>query len=456
MSPRSLRFRLVGAATLLIVLALALGGIGLTAIFDEQAERRAATELDLHVKTLAAQVRLDAAGALQVYVPPQEPRFEQPYGGLYWQIDAPGGKRLRSRSLWDFVLLDPPGSATARDLDMHEIPGPETAQLLAIQRTIVVAQGASDQRLQITVAVDEALLSAERWSFLGLLLPSLLALATLLVLAMAFFIHLALRPFRALRADLGDIHAGRRRTLSRDVPEEVQPVVDDLNRLIGFQDAAVERARTQSADLAHGLKTPLAVLGAMARTARDAGEASLASGIDEQIDAMRRHVDRALARARAGMAAALGQQAADVSVVCRKTLRMLKTLPDAGALTWVSDVPEGLRFAGDEGDLTELLANLLDNARKWAASQVRLTARAGDGQVIVVIEDDGPGMSEAETAHIDRGQRWDESTPGTGFGLAITRDLVDAYHGRLKLDRSDLGGLRVTLELPSPRVAVKK
>ncbi|WP_420224055.1 ATP-binding protein [Pigmentiphaga litoralis] len=87
---------------------------------------------------------------------------------------------------------------------------------------------------------------------------------------------------------------------------------------------------------------------------------------------------------------------------------------------------------------------------------MRLTARAGNGQVVVVIEDDGPGMSEAETAHIDRGQRWDESTPGTGFGLAITRDLVDAYHGRLKLDRSELGGLRVTLELPSPRMPVKK
>jgi signal transduction histidine kinase len=455
MSPRSLRVRLGCAAALLIALALALGGIGLTAIFDEQAERRAATELDLHLKTLAAQVRIDATGALRIDVPPQEPRFEQPYGGLYWQVDGPEGARLRSRSLWDFLLHDPPGTSLRRDLDMHDMPGPESAELLAIQRTIVVTQGATERAVQITVAIDEALLSAERWSFLGLLVPSLVALAVVLGLAMAFFIHLALRPFRALRADLADIHAGRRRTLSRDVPDEVQPVVDDLNRLIGFQDAAVERARTQSADLAHGLKTPLAVLGAMARTARNDGEIRLAADIDEQIDAMRRHVDRALARARAGMAAALGQQSADISTVCRKTLRMLKTLPDAGALIWTSDVPDGLRFAGDEGDLTELLANLLDNARKWAASQVRLTAHAQGKQVIVVIEDDGPGMSEEEAAHIDRGQRWDESTPGTGFGLAITRDLVDAYHGRVKLDRSDLGGLRVVLELPSPRVATK-
>jgi signal transduction histidine kinase len=448
MSPRSLLIRLSCAAALLIALALALGGIGLTLIFDRQLERRIAAELDLHLKTLAAQTRIDDTGTLQLDASPPEPRFEQPYSGMYWQIDGPDAQQTRSRSLWDFVLQDPPGDTRAPTLKMHPIAGPEHARLLALQRTITLPRGTVDIPIKITIAMDEADLKAERWSFLGLLVPSLFALGAALALAMAGFIHLALRPFRHLRANLREIHAGRSRTLSRDVPDEVQPVVDDLNRLIGFQDAAVERARSQAGDLAHGLKTPLAVLGAMAREARDNHQPALAQGIEEQVDAMRRHVDRALARARAGLTAALGYKTTEVATVAGKTVRMLKTLPDAGALQWVIEVPSGLLFSGDEGDLTELLGNLLDNARKWASGRVRLTGSTAEKTLTLIVEDDGPGMSPEETEQIERGRRWDETTPGTGFGLAITRDLIDAYRGTLRLDRSELGGLRVAVTLP--------
>lgn len=448
MSPRSLLIRLGCAAALLIALALALGGVGLTLIFDKQVERRMSAELDLHLKTLAAQSRIDDADALQLEAAPPEPRFEQPYSGMYWQMDGPGVQQTRSRSLWDFVLQDPPQDARAPTSRLRSIDGPEGTHLLALQRTITLPHRQADVPVKITVAMDKADLKAERRSFLGLLVPSLLALGATLALAMAGFIHLALRPFRDLRADLREIHAGRSRTLSRDVPDEVQPVVDDLNRLIGFQDAAVERARSQAGDLAHGLKTPLAVLGAMAREARRDEQVDLARGIEEQVDAMRRHVDRALARARAGLTAALGYKATDVAVVTRKTVRMLKTLPDAGALQWEVDLAGDLLFAGDEGDLTEMLGNVLDNARKWASGRVRVTGMAGTNTLTLIIDDDGPGMSPAETEQIERGRRWDETTPGTGFGLAITRDLVEAYRGTLRLDSSALGGLRITLTLP--------
>ncbi|OVZ61278.1 hypothetical protein CDO44_06480 [Pigmentiphaga sp. NML080357] len=452
MSRRSLLVRLGFAAALMILLALAIGGVGLTLIFDRQMERRAVAELDLYLKALAAQVRVETDGTLGLEASPTDPRFEQPYGGLYWQIDGPRRQQLRSRSLWDTALptavTDPGRPVRARWID-----GPEKTQLLSVERTIALDDSDAGSTVHLLVALDRADLQAERRSFLSLLVPSLIALGLLLIVAMAGFIHLALRPFRDLRARLQAVRSGHSRELPRDVPDEVQPVVDELNRMIAFHDASLERARTQAGDLAHGLKTPLAVMGAAARRARSGGQEALADDIDEQVNAMRRQVDRTLARARAGMAAALGNRSAPVDEAVRKTLRAIQTLPGAQSLDWDEDVAQGLHFAGDEGDLMELLGNLLDNARKWARTQVRLTARAAQaGGWTLVIEDDGPGLPEEETLRIERGRRWDESRPGTGFGLAIARDLVEAYRGTMGFSRSpELGGLRICITLPGAR-----
>jgi len=153
------------------------------------------------------------------------------------------------------------------------------------------------------------------------------------------------------------------------------------------------------------------------------------------------------------MAAALGYRSTPVGDAVNKTLRALQTLPGAQSLDWDADVAKGLCFAGDEGDLMEILGNLLDNARKWAHGQIRLVAReAGERDWTLVIEDDGPGLPEDEALRIERGRRWDESRPGTGFGLAIARDLVEAYRGVMGFSRSpDLGGLRVSITLPGQK-----
>jgi len=363
MNRRSLLVRLGCAAALMILLALAAGGVGLTLIFDRQMERRAVAELTLYLKALAAEVRLDADGTMGLEATPGDPRFEQPYGGLYWQIDGPRRQQLRSRSLWDEALptVDtPPG----RPLRARWIDGPEGSRLLSVERSIVLDDTDTDTKVHLLVALDRADLQAERRSFLSLLVPSLVGLGLLLIIAMAGFIHLALRPFRDLQAHLQAVRSGHGRELPRGVPDEVQPVVDELNRLLAFHDASLERARTQAGDLAHGLKTPLAVMGAAARRARDGGQGALADEIDEQVGAMRRQVDRTLARARAGMAAALGYRSTPVGDAVNKTLRALQTLPGAQSLDWDADVAKGLCFAGDEGDLMEILGNLLDNARK--------------------------------------------------------------------------------------------
>jgi signal transduction histidine kinase len=449
--PRSLLFRLGSAAALLIALALALAAFGLRTIFNAEIERRSAVELTQIVKAVAAQVRIDAKGVPVLDAPLPDPRFEEPYGGLYWQVSKQDGtrdgRRSRSRSLWDFVLTvpdeRPEGERRVVDLD-----GPNNSRLLAVVQDVSVASSAGDVPLQIVAALDRGDLAASQRSLFRLLILSLGALGLILMIAMAVFIRLALQPFDELSRGLQTIHAGESRALSGPFPDEVQPVVDDLNRLIAFQDAALERAKTQAADLAHVLKTPLAVLGAVARQSAGEGRADLAEPINEQVSLMRGHVERVLARARAGVAAALGRRAVAVAPVASKVMRALERLPGERALHWAQEAAADAIFPGDEGDLTEILGNLLDNARKWARSRILLSASVAQGVLVLRVEDDGPGLSVEQALQIGRGQRWDETQPGTGFGLAITRDLAEGYGGSLDLFRSDLGGLRAEVSVP--------
>lgn len=455
MTTRSLLFRLSAAAAVLIVLALALAGFGLRAIFNQEIERRAAVELSQIVRAVAAQVRIDASGAPVLDTALPDPRFETPYGGLYWQVGTADGRRSRSRSLWDFVVTVP-GDRPDGERWVTDLDGPNGSRLLSVVQEIAVPSEAGEVPLQIVAALDRSDLAASQQSLFRLLVLSLGALGIILVLAMTMFIRLALRPFDELGRGLQTIHAGASRRLAGDFPLEVQPVVDDLNRLIAFQDAAVERARTQAGDLAHGLKTPLAVLAAVARQAAGERRKDLADPIDEQVTQMRRQVDRVLARARAGVTAALGRTSLPVAPVAEKVVRALERLPDSRALRWDCEVTPGAVFPGDDGDLTEILGNLLDNARKWATTRIRLTATSASGVLTLRIEDDGPGLPPDQSPLIVRGQRWDETQPGTGFGLAITQDLAEGYRGTLELSRSDLGGLSAVVTIPLAQSAAHK
>ncbi|MFL1874358.1 sensor histidine kinase [Hansschlegelia beijingensis] len=446
MTHGSLRLRLSVAAAALVALALLAGGVGLFLIFEAALDRRTADELNHTAKLLAGNVGFDGAGDIVVEQPPGDPRYATPYGGLYWQIESAGRKPLRSRSLWDKSLALP--RSPSADMAHHasaDLPGPDGGSLIAVFRTVRIKSAPGEPLVVITVAMDRAQLAASRGMVLRLLPISLAALGVLLALAMAAFVHRALSPFRALRAELQTLREGRAGRLRGGYPTEVQPLVDDLNRLIAQQEEALERARRQAADMAHGLKTPLAVLDALARRIRDR-EPGLAVEIEEQSLAMQEQVSRALARARSAAGSGLRQRRTPIAPVIDQLVSAMKRLPGAERIDWRVDVPPDAAYPAGEGELLEMLGNLIDNARKWAGREVVVTAATAGAGGSIVIEDDGAGMDASEMAAVDRGRRWDETVPGTGFGLAITRDLAAATGGQLHLSRGASGGLRASIE----------
>jgi signal transduction histidine kinase len=445
----SLRLRLGLAAAALIAIALALAGIGLTVILDRVLDARTADGLDRVAKLIAGQVAIGRDGTLALPQEPPDPRFSTPYGGLYWQIEG-GGHALRSRSLWDRGLGTVPDIAV--EPAVGDLDGPDGGRLIAVTRRVTIPGNGGRTALAVTVAEDRRDLAQSRATFLRLLVPSLVALFAALTLAMALFVRRALAPFRILRTDLAAVHSGARPRLPEKFPEEVRPLVADLNRLLDAQERDLERARRQAADMAHGLKTPLAVLDALARRT-DTSDPALSEEIAEQARAMARQVERTLARARAA-SGGLRRRACPAAPVAERIVGALKRLPDGEALRWEIALPETLAFPGDEDDLTEILGNLLDNARKWAHRRIRVSGGPEAEGGSLTVEDDGPGMSAAAIAGIARGRRWDETRPGTGFGIAIARDLAEAAGAGLRLDRSELGGLRVTLHWPANTDAI--
>ena len=260
----------------------------------------------------------------------------------------------------------------------------------------------------------------------------------------------ALAPLRELRGRLGQIERGERRRVDGHYPREVQDVVNDLNGLLTHQEKAVARAIGKAGDLAHGLKTPLALLAQEGERAAANGRADVAAGIAEQVDRMRRQIDYHLAHARAAASGATPGARAGVAESAESLARTVRRLHAGSSLAIDVTVPADFAVRCQREDLDEMLGNLLDNACKWARSRVAVSAEASGDRVVISIDDDGPGIEPAmRDAVLQRGVRADEAAPGSGFGLAIVRELSEVYGGSVTLQSSTLGGTRAELWLPS-------
>jgi len=256
---------------------------------------------------------------------------------------------------------------------------------------------------------------------------------------------LSLLPFRTLRALLAAVREGHQQHVDGRYPDEVQPLIDDLNTLLRDRDRAVQRALATAGDLAHGLKTPLALPRQGPERAEAAGQAEIAGNIGQQVDRMTRQIDYHLARARAAASGASGNARCDVRECAEALARTLAKLYAERAVRVTVEVPEEVRVRVQREDLEEMLGNLMDNACKWARGEVVV----GFADGAIVVDDDGTGIAHGmRDAVLARGVRADATAPGSGLGLAIVRDLAELYGGRVELHSSATGGVRAALRLP--------
>ncbi|RDV03226.1 sensor histidine kinase [Undibacter mobilis] len=445
MKPGSLRLRLIAGGIVAILIALSIAGFGLTVLFQRHVTRTLTDDLDVHLKQLIAGIDVGPQGDLVVSRPPADPRFSDPLSGLYWQVSGASGQLLRSRSLWDMTLKLPADALSPGDTHFHELWGPAHTRLLVAERSIVLSGGGQNPSARIAVAVDLGRIAAATIAFGKDLALALGLLGLVLAIATSIQVGLGLRPLDSLRRGIAEIRAGRRSDLPASVPAEVQPLVEEVNALLKAQAVEIERSRGRAADLAHGLKTPLAALASDVVRLRASGQDAVASDIEAIGDAMSRHVDRELARARIRGRVRLG---VEVSTALAPLVRSLVTTvartPAAQHVTFDIDIADGFSAPFDRTDLAEVLGNLLENAVRHAKSRVRIAAGA-DGRAAIHIEDDGPGIADSALPRaLERGVRLDERG-GAGLGLSIVQDVLAAYKWRLELGHSNLGGLKATI-----------
>ncbi|MFN4143132.1 sensor histidine kinase [Aestuariivirga sp.] len=436
MSKGSLRLRLLLAAAISIALALSLTGFALVRLFEQQVRERVMAGLENDLMQLAGSVEVKSDGTLATGQSLADPRYQEPYGGRYWRIEllAGPGERpvepLQSRSLWD------------TEIDPSKPVDPEGEPLILLQRELGVPYFGRTLRLRLTTATREEELNRPLEELRDQLVVSLAIIGTVLIFGAWLQVSVGLRPLQQLREQVAAIRAGAARRLAGRFPDEVAPLVDELNDVLDMRDASLERARRRAGDLAHGLKTPLTVLSTISRELRKENREKQAEDIDEQTGAMVRHVERALARSR--LSSGMGHVATGLAGTLERVLAAVERLPGADRLTFVVEVEPEARVPIEQGDLTELLGNLLDNARKWA----RTTVRVRHSPPRLLIEDDGPGVPEGEMSRIgERGRRLDESKQGSGLGLSIVEDIADIYGFAVSYGCSELGGLKVEIRL---------
>jgi signal transduction histidine kinase len=452
----SLATRLFLSATAWLVVILAITGVVLSSVYRNATERAFDRRLNLYLRTLIAEVATPDEPPDRQFQSLGEPLFELPLSGWYWQIartDAEKPDVRSSRSLWDKKLpkLEDQGiSLTTAGIRLGYVDGPEGQTLRMVERPVDLG---ADGKFLVSVAGDASEIFDETRSFDYYLGGTFTALGIVLLLTTVFQVRFGLAPLKRISDAIADIRSGRAERLEGDFPVEIAPLARETNALIDANHEIVERARTHVGNLAHAIKTPLSVIVNEAVThAAD----PFAEKVMEQAELMRDQVARHLERARIAARVSIVGTVTDVAPAVEALRRtMEKIYRDRGIVVEAKADPSA-RFRGERQDLDEMVGNLVDNACKWATSRVYIEALVdaadkpdGNPLLRIIVDDDGRGLSEAERAQVSRrGQRLDESKPGSGLGLSIVVDLAALYGGNLTLGGAPTGGLRAELVLP--------
>jgi len=450
--PRSLAFRVIAFSTVWAIVTLIVISTVISTLYRETSERGFDSLLSAHLFNLIGSVGVSENGALTGSPNLGDLRFSQPNSGWYYSVEPVSGGvtgELRSSSMTE-AIPSPPVSEVPFNAQFQRsylTDGLAGEDLAVIESEFVL--DAQNRAARFRVMGNRTELEAEIASFERRLYTYLALFGLGMIAINAVAILLGLRPLNRVRNALAMVREGAAQKLDGRFPAEIEPLANETNALIENNRRIVERSRTQVGNLAHSLKTPLAVL---LNEGRAMGGTKGAL-ISEQAEAMREQVDHYLKRARVA--------AQRDSVVYRTPVtplleRLVRVLEKLGRMKVSLSLPEqDIVFAGEREDLEEIVGNLLENAMKWAKGRVAVSARSlpapeGEAQprFAIVIEDDGPGIPEEKAREaLKRGRRLDETKPGTGLGLAIVAELVNEYGGRLSLERSDLGGLKALVEL---------
>ena len=414
--------------------------------FRELSERTLHELLDSQMVRLIAAAEPQSDGGYAPAPHSLDPRLATPHSGLYAEIRS-------QRHQW----RSPSTAGLASDFGPLAVPGERTFTFadfghdrVAIEsRAIQFADDPKDTReFTFSVAVSLSPYEEQLWRFRQELLGWFIGLMLVLLLTLAALLHWVLKPVRRLEREIHEVEEGRSEILGAGYPRELSGVATHLNALLVGERKRVARYRDTLGNLAHSLKTPLAVMRASLPGQGESG------AVGAEIDRMSGIIEHQLKRAAASGGALLGQAPVDVAqVVAELRGALLRVYADKDLSLELAVAP-GTQFIGDRGDLTELLGNLLDNACKWCRGRVRVTGAIDESagsreRLELAVEDDGPGISASDRARVlERGVRGDQNVPGHGLGLAMVHDTVDLYGGRLAIDTSPLGGARVSVRLP--------
>jgi len=449
---RSLRGRLLVAASVVLAAFLGLTGLTLDGAFRDSALTSVQSRLQAQAYMLLGAADLDSFGRLALPQTLPEARFSTPDSGLYADaMDSQGNLVWRSPSLLGMALPFFPAVRNAGETQFAPLDASDDTPLFVMAFTVNWEISPNQYQLYtFRVAETQWEFLDQLWSFRQGLWGWLLAATCVLLAVQGLILHWSLKPLRRVAAEVKDIETGQRTELSGGYPEELLPLTANLNVLLRQSRAHLERYRNALADLAHSLKTPLAVLRGTLENGSPPEE--LHHTLGEQLERMNRTVDYQLQRAAAAGRIALSAPL-PVAPIARKILDSLAKVYASRAPRLSSEIAPATVFYGDEGDLLEILGNLADNACKWCRRHVVMRAypadRDGRAELVVEVEDDGPGIPpEQAPLLLGRGQRADPTIAGHGIGLAVVRDLVEeVYYGRLDIGRGALGGALVRARL---------
>lgn len=452
--PRSLASRQLLASGIGLIAFLAVVGVALDRAFIDTAERNMRDRLMNYTLAYTAGTEFDVDGYL---IPPYrapDPRLDRPGSGLYAELSVPSGHWHSISSegpiLPEGQMLSDGEERFEGPLPMRNING-SPGEVYRYSRSFI-APGARGDDINYTIHVmeDTRLLEAQINVFRSALWTYLGAAAVFLLLLQMLTLRWSLRPLRHVIAELDRVKLGKAVRMSDHHPRELAPLTDSINAFIESERTHLERQRNTLADLAHSLKTPLAVL--RARLDSDVGEMELREELDTQLERMNSLVSYQLSRAASG-GHKLFSTPVEILPQAEQIVVGLEKIHASKGVLCEFELDEAACFHGELGDLQELLGNLLENAFKWAKSRVLLTVAKDGKGVMLAVDDDGPGIPEEKIEKVlQRGVRGDERVQGHGIGLSIVQDIIHGYGGQLQVGVSqELGGARFEVKLPGPR-----